>query len=415
MRLTIPAVLSLLAGVVLLTAGNALFGTLVSVRMTIEGFPRPVSGLVMSAYFAGFVLGSMHAPRVIDRVGHIRAFAAFAAAVGVAATVQALVVAPLPWIALRAAVGFATAGELIVAESWLNTTATAANRGRVFSLYVVAVYLAFGGGQFLLALGNPEDLDLFLVVALLLSASILPIVLTRATAPGTRPTSRQPLRRIYERAPLGLAGALVAGIAVGAVQAIGPQFARELGLSVARISQFMGVFFLSGILLQWPVGRLSDRMDRRSVLAAMALAGALSCVAIATIADRSFAALLGLAIVGGGTLATIYPLSVAHAYDRLHEESVVATTATLLLAYGVGASAGPVLATTVMMGFGAAGLFYTAAVPCAALSGYAVFRIRRYAAVGQSRFETVAQTTPAVLELDPRAARPDEPGAEEPT
>jgi MFS family permease len=172
----------------------------------------------------------------------------------------------------------------------------------------------------------------------------------------------------------------------------------------------MGVFFLSGILLQWPAGRLSDRMDRRYVLASMAFAGALSCVAIATLEDRSFVALLGLAIVGGGTLATIYPLSVAHAYDRLQEKNVVAITATLLLAYGTGASIGPVLATTVMTGVGAAGLFYTAAIPCGALAGYAAFRIRRHAPVDQSRFETVAQTTPAVLELDPRATRTAEPG-----
>jgi MFS family permease len=393
--------------VALLTAGNALLGTLVSVRMTIEGFPRLVSGLVMSAYFAGFVLGSIHASRIIDRVGHIRAFAAFAAALGVAATLQALVVSPLPWIALRAASGFAIAGQLKVAESWLNTTATTANRGRVFSIYVIAVYLAFGGGQFMLALGDPRDLTLFLVAVLLFSASILPIVLTAATAPGTPPTPRLHLRRISAAAPLGLAGALAAGVSVGAVQAIGPQFASELGLSVPRISQFMGVFFLSGILLQWPVGRLSDRMDRRRVLAAMALVGALACVALATIEHRSFVVLLGLAVLGGGTLATIYPLSVAHANDRLRTESVVATTSTLLLAYGTGAATGPVLATTVMTGLGAAGLFYTSAVPCTVLAGYAVFRMRHYAAVDQSRFEGVAQTTPAVLELDPRAAPAD--------
>ena len=405
MHSTFPTVLSLLIGAALLTVGNALLGTLVSVRMAIEGFPRVVSGVVMSAYFAGFILGSIYAFRVIDRVGHIRAFAAFAATAGAAATAQALVISPLPWIALRAAVGFAIAGELIVAESWLNSTAIAANRGRVFSQYMIAIYLAFGVGQFALALGDPAGLELFLLVTFFLSASILPIVLTRTTAPLMPPTPRLRIRRIYEVAPLGLVGALVAGVAVGAVQSIGPQFASGLGLSVPRISSFMGTFFLSGLLLQWPVGHLSDRMDRRRVLAGMALLTVLAFATIAVIEDRSFALLIGLAVVGGGSVATLYPLSVAHANDCLREESVVAITAGLLLAYGLGAIAGPILATTVMVGLGAPGLFYGAAVPCMVLAGYAAFRIYKHAPVEQDRYAPVAQTTPAVLELDPRARR----------
>jgi MFS family permease len=268
---------------------------------------------------------------------------------------------------------------------------------------MIAIYLAFGGGQFVLALGDPAGATLFLVAALVFSASILPIVLTRATAPSTPPTPRLPLRRIYETAPLGLAGALVGGLAIGAVQSIGPQFASELGLSVTRISQFMGTFFLSGLLLQWPAGHLSDRMDRRRVLGAMALVTALACSAIALVEVPSFALLIGLAALGGGTMATIYPLSVAHANDRLHAESVIAITSTLLLASGIGAVTGPMLASTVMLAAGAPGLFYTTAVAAAALAGYAAFRIARYAPVEQERYVTVAQTTPVVLELDPRA------------
>jgi MFS family permease len=402
-QLTFLPILSLLIGVALLTAGNALLGTLVSLRMALEGFPRVVSGVVMSAYFAGFLLGARYAPRIIDRVGHIRAFAAFAATAAAAATAQALAISPLPWIVLRAAVGFAIAGELMVAESWLISTARTANRGRVFSLYMMAVYLAFGSGQLALALGDPAGLDLFLVATLFLSLSILPIVLTRATAPATPPTSRLRLRRIYDVAPLGLVAALVAGVAVGAVQSIGPQFAREIGLPQARIAWFMGAFFLSGLLLQWPAGHLSDRVDRRGVLAAMALLTAVTFTALAGVDDDAFAWLIGLAIVGGGAVATLYPLSVAHAHDRLREESVVAVTASLLLIYGLGAVAGPILATTLMVGVGAPGLFYAGAGPCLALAGYAAFRMYRHAPVEQDRYESVAQTTPAVLEIDPRA------------
>ena len=405
MQSSSAAVWSLLAGVILLTAANALLGTLVSVRMGIEGFPRLLSGMVMSAYFAGFVLGSIYAFRIIDRVGHIRAFATFAAMVGAAATAQALIVSPLPWIVLRATVGFAIAGKLIVSESWLNSAARADNRGRAFSLYMIAIYLAFGGGQFALVLGDPAGSELFLVVTFLLSASILPIVLTRAAAPRTPPTTRMRIRHVYEIAPLGLAGAFVAGLSVGAVQSIGPQFAGELGFTVTRISWFMGAFFLSGILFQWPAGHLSDFVDRRSVLGAMALLAAVAFGAIAVVEDRSFALLIGLAILGGGAAATLYPLSVAHANDRLRGESVVAITASLLLANGIGAIAGPILATGVMLAVGAPGLFVAAAVPCVALAGHAGFRMLTYARVAQDPYETMAQTTPAVLELDPRAQR----------
>lgn len=403
MHPTSRAVVSLLFGVALLTAGNALLGTLVSLRMTLEGFPRLLTGFVMSAYFVGFVLAPVLVPRVIDRVGHIRAFAAFAATAGAAAAAQALVIAAVPWIALRALVGFAMAGELMVAESWLNSVASAANRGRVFSLYMVVIYLAFGSGQLALIVDDPAGQGLFLLVALFLSVSIVPIVLTRATAPTTTPTERLPFRRIYEQAPLGLMGAFVAGISVGAIQSIGPQFASELGLSVSRVSSFMSTFFLSGMLLQWPAGHLSDRMDRRSVLASMALLTAVVLTSIAVLEAGSFRTLMVFTVIGGGAVATLYPLSVAHANDRLPEESVVAITATLLLANGLGAIAGPIVATATMLRMGPSGLFYTSAAPCIALAVYATLRVFRHARVDQARYEYIAQTTPVVLELDPRA------------
>lgn len=392
---------SLLAGAALLTTANALLGSLVSVRMALEGFPRVVSGVVMSAYFAGFILGSLYAFRIITRVGFIRAFAAFAATVGVAATAQALVVSPIPWILLRATVGFAIAGQLVVAESWLNATAAHENRARVFSFYMIAIYLAFGSGQLVLGWGDPSRETLFLVVTLLLSASILPIVLTRTPAPHAPPTVRLPLAHIYQVAPLGLVGALAAGLALGSVQSIGPQFARDLGFSAVEISWFMGAFFLSGLLLQWPAGYLSDLTDRRRIVGLMALATTVVFVAIAS--TESLPLLLALAVAGGGTVATLYPLSVAHANDRLRGESVVAITGGLLLIYGFGAIAGPIVATAAMTAFGAPALFHSAAVPCVALAGYAGWRIAKYDRVEQDRFEPVAQTTPAVLEMDPRS------------
>jgi MFS family permease len=403
MLAALPAVVALLLGVTLLTIGNALLGTVVSLRMTVEGFSRLESGLVMGAYFAGLVLGSVLGARIVDRVGHIRAFAAFAATCSVSALAQSLWVGPGPWIGLRLLVGFSIAGELMVAESWLNARATSQNRGRIFSIYMIAIFLAFGGGQFLLAVGDPAEAELFALAAIFLSGSIVPIALMRAAAPTTVPATSFALPRIWREAPLGLAGSLAAGLAVGSVQSLGPQFAREVGLSIPRISQFMGALFLSGLLLQIPIGRLSDVVDRRKVLAVMCVVTAAGAIAVARASEQSFPLLLALTVLFGGSLATIYPLSVAHANDRLREESVVALSATLLLANGVGATAAPLLAALSMRSFGPEGLFHVTAAATLLLAVYAAFRMRRYAPALQDRFAAVAQTTPVVLELDPRA------------
>lgn len=403
MRSQLTAIASLLAGAGLLTIANALLGSVVSVRMVIEGFPRPAAGLVMSAYFAGFVAGSLYGPRIIGRVGHIRAFAAFAALLGVAATSQALLIMPLPWMVFRAMVGFAIAGQLMVAESWLGAIAAGPVRARVFSSYMITIYLTFGLGQLALSLGDPAGLDLFVLVSLVLALAILPIVLTRAHVPAIAEPPRLRFGRLAAAAPLALAGAFVAGLAIGAIQSLGPQFASDIGLPVPGIALFMGVFFLSGLLLQWPAGRLSDLADRRRVLGGMALLSAGSCWALALVDPPSDGVRLGLALLGGGTVATIYPLSVAHANDRMHDESVIAITAALLLANGLGAIAGPIVAASLMGPLGPSGLFHTAAVPCAGLAAYAAYRVWVREPSHQEPFTAVAQTTPAVSELDPRA------------
>lgn len=399
----LPAIASLLAGAGLLTIANALLGSLVGVRMAVEGFPRPLAGLVMSAYFAGFIGGSLKAPAMIGRVGHIRAFAACAAMLGAAAMGHALWVGPVAWIVLRAIVGFAMAGQLMITESWLSALAAGPRRARVFSSYMVAIYLAFGLGQFGLSLGDPAGLDLFVLISLILALSILPIVLTTAHAPLLTAPPRLRFGRLFAVAPLALAGAFTAGLAVGSVQSLGPQFASDIGLPITRIAMFMGVFFLSGLLLQWPAGHLSDVIDRRRVLGGMALAAALACGALAFVHPRSDTILLVLAALGGGTVATIYPLSVAHANDQLQHERVIPITAALLLANGVGAVVGPIVASVMMVAIGPAGLFHTAALPCAALAGYAVYRASTYDKGAQEQFTAVAQTTPVVAELDPRA------------
>lgn len=398
------SVLSLLLAVAGLTLGNGLLNTLVSLQMSIEGFPLEISGAVMSAYFAGIIAGSLACGKAIERVGHIRAFAALAAALTAAVLLQALFVAPVPWIVLRGATGFCIAGELMVAESWLAALATRANRGHVFSIYMAVIYLAFGSGQFLLTLRDPAGPELYEVVATLLALSIVPVVLTRTTPPAHVGGTRVALGELWREAPLGLVGSSCAGLSMGAVQSLGPRFASEVGLGVSDVSVLMGTLFLAGLVLQWPIGWLSDRCDRRLVLAAMSLGTAAASLALVASDARSTRVLFALGGVYGGFAATLYPLSVAFTNDRVASHGVVAITGGLFLSNGLGATAGPLIAAAAMRGFGPQGLFGFAAVVCAALGAYCVScSLSHPPAEAVDRFVAVAQTTPVVMELDPRA------------
>ena len=403
---TLLPVASLLVAATILTAGNGLLSTLVSFRMSLERFPLELSGAVMSAYFVGLVGGSIVGGRLIERVGHIRAFAAFAALLTASALLQALFVAPLPWLACRVVTGFCAAGELMVAESWLNACATNLNRGRIFSVYMSAIFVSFGGGQFLLNMRDPAGPEVFVVAAFLLAVSIVPVALTGSMPPASVGSARLRLRELWHGAPLALAGSFGAGVAIGAVQALGPRFAGDLGFSGFGVSQLMGAIFLSGILLQFPVGRLSDRWDRRSMLSIMSLLSALAATAMALVVGEAFSLLLGFGALFGGTAATVYPLSVAFANDRIRSQSVVAISGGLLLANGVGAILGPLLGATTMRVLGPAGLFHFVAAVSLSLAAYAAYRIRFFAPVPveeQEAFVPLGQTTPAATTLDPRA------------
>jgi MFS family permease len=401
----LPTLAALLASAALLMVGNGLFSTLLAVRLNLEGSDETQIGMVMSAYFAGLVVGSVVCGRIIARVGHIRSFAVFAAVMAAAALAHALRVDAPTWIALRATTGFAMAGVLMAIESWLNASATRANRGQVLAVYMATFYLALGLGQLLLNAADPASFRLFSVVGIFFALSLVPIALTRAPTPELPARSTLRLSRLLEAAPVGVIGSFVAGLVLGAFYGLAPVFAQGIGLSLGGTSALMTVAILGGLVLQYPIGHVSDFVDRRLVLLIVG-GGAAAASAGLVVAGSSTAVLFPLIAIFGGFAFTLYPLAVAHANDRLDAEELVGAAGLLLLCYGVGAVIGPALGAAGMRGLGPAGLFAVLSAACACLALYVQwrrFRVPAYPGETHTAYVSVPRSTPVASELDPRS------------
>lgn len=358
------AIAALLLSVGLAMLGSGLFASFIGLRASLEQLPRPLIGLLMSGYFGGLVIGALHLAPLVNRIGHIRAFAVFCGLASAAVLAFPFVPHPAPWVLLRVVMGVCMAGLFMVTESWLNTSATPANRGAMLSLYMMTSYLALGGSQFLLNIADLQGLDLFLLTAMLMSLALIPVGLTRLAQPAPIGEARPfGLRRLLAISPLAVVGCIAAGMTGGAFYGLGPAFAQELGLPVSGVARFMGLAIIAGLLLQVPVGRLSDRMDRRLIILGSSLALAAASVLVAAAASLKPATVALVAMLYGGFAATLYPLCVAFANDHLEASDMVPASGGLLLAYGVGATLGPGLAGGVMRMIGTMGLFvFTAAV-----------------------------------------------------
>lgn len=420
------SVASLLLGAGILVLGNGLIGIVLPVRMHVEGMSPETAGLVMSSYFAGFVAGSLYGKAIILRVGHVRAFAAFAALVSSATLIYPLWVAPGPWAVLRALSGFCMAALFATIESWLNARSANAGRGQILSLYMVTAYFASGSGQLLVNSWGVEGVELFCLGALLLSLSLVPVVLTRVAGPDLGRVQSLSLKALYRISPLGVVGAFGAGLLSGAFYGMGAIFGQAVGLSVFGVSLFMGAAVFGGLVLQYPIGHLSDRFDRRTVLLVMLLTVTAVCVGAyigSSLRASTLAPLLLVAAMFGGAAATVYPLSMAHAFDHVERERVLAAASGLLLAWAAGATLGPLLGSFAMGRAGAPSLFLVLAFIAAALALFARYRMSRRAGLPadeQAPFVSLPETTAVAMQLDPRAApegqvldgEPEEGGAQ---
>jgi MFS family permease len=414
MRARVIAIFGLLLAVALVNLGLGLQSTLLGVRAGLEGFALDAVGLIMSANYLGFVAGSWLGPWIVGRVGHIRAFAVMAAVASVAVVLHPVVVAPGPWIALRALTGFAYAGLCMVVESWLNQRAANADRGGILALYMGATLGASAGGQLLLNLWPPQGFELFVLVSILLSLSLVPVALTTSPAPPLARTHPMGLGELFRASPAGFIGCVATGVLYSAVGSMGAVFAQAIGMTTFEISLFMMLIVVGGTASLWPMGRLSDRIDRRGVVAGLFFALAASALAIIAAvgvrAEAVYAPLLyALATLYGAAAMPIYGIAVAHANDKLMPEQYVPASSTLLLCYGLGAMAGPLGASYVMLALGPGGLFAFVAAVGAASGAFVIWRTTRKAPVladEKHRFEPMPATTPTVVQL---ATEPVEP------
>lgn len=403
MHLTI---LVLIGGLSLLLVGYGLLGTLLGVRATLETFSNIQAGGIMAGYYAGYVLGSWLGPDLVRRVGHIRSFAAFAALGSATTLLFGLFTNPWVWLALRILSGVSVVGVYMVVESWLNEQTSGARRGRVFAVYMISTLLALASGQVLLLVYDPASLASFALAAVLITLAILPIAGTRVTEPRIGPEEHLALRRLFELSPLGATGAFGSGIVNGAFWGMTAVFAARIGLGEGAIAALMSATILGGALLQLPIGHLSDRHDRRTVLVLTSLAAAAAAAAAGYIVLSEQSGLSIVAFLYGGLMFSVYAISVAHTNDHLAPEQILGATRGLLLLYGLGALIGPLAGGLVMELAGPVGLPFMSAAALALLGVYGIYRMTRRApppVEEQAGFVPLARTSPVVLEMYPQA------------
>ncbi|MFH1153900.1 MAG: MFS transporter [Pseudomonadota bacterium] len=400
--------IALYTAVLTLMMGIGLLNTFLSLRMTLEGYSTQTTGLVLTAYYVGLILGNFLCYSLIRRVGHIRAFAAFAAMTTTMIMLHGLFMSPLSWALLRFITGVVTFGLYTVIESWLNECTPANARGRVFSIYLVMCYLGISIGQQLLRAGDPLDHTLFLISGLFVALCIVPIAVTRSIHPELPGLGHFRMGRLIRKAPVGVMGCLAAGLINSSVYAMGPVFGHLIHLSVSQISVFMSACILGGLLLQWPVGIISDRFDRAFVLFFLALILALFCPVVILAAGISYPALIAAITCFGGLVFAIYPVSVARTYDLFGSKESVQVSSALIFAYGLGAAAGPALSSGVMALSGKPhGFFLYIAAVSTLYAGITLFlkkteRIQVVPVDKQVDFMALRSTSTVAVHQDPR-------------
>ncbi|MCZ7659085.1 MAG: MFS transporter [Xanthobacteraceae bacterium] len=350
-------VYALLAAVFILIAGNGLFTTLVPLAATAASFSDLTLGFIGSGYFAGMLVGCLAAPRIVARAGHIRAFAAFVSVASVSALAHPLYVDPLAWGVIRSITGFCFAGLYATMESWLHDKADNVVRGRLMALYQIVHYAGSASGQQAIRFVTPSSFVPFSMVAAALALAVLPLALTRTDPPSAPPVPRLRLAWLYRISPVAVAGVFAAGIANGTMWSLAPAFAERSGLDPGGVASFMTAVILGAAAVQWPIGRIADRHDRRFVMLIAMVIAAAAEIALAAFAESPPMVLISLAAAVGASSLVLYPLSSSHAQDLGGRENAVEVSSALLLTYTIGAVVGPTTAAWLMDRIGPEALF----------------------------------------------------------
>jgi MFS family permease len=398
LKLTFAPLLSLFIFIL----GSGLFTTLLTVRLHNEGVSTLFIGAMSGAYYAGLAYGSFKIERYILNVGHIRAFAAFASFLAVLSLLQGIFVDPWIWLILRFMGGLATAGIFIVIESWLLSIGTTKIRGQILAYYMISLYAAQALGQFMINMSDPDTLMLFAITAMLSSLSVIPVALTKVPMPEISEPSSLSFKKLFKVSASGVLGSFCSGLILGALYGLLPLAIIQKMGNASDVALFMALVIFGGMFLQYPVGRLSDYIERRLILMIVSILTVIASTIIIFSFNNIYAAYVVSFILGGLTF-TLYPLSISHACDGLESKDIISGTQGILLAYSIGATGGPFIAPIFMNLFGSNGLFLYFITIGAILSIFLAWRKTHVPSIPQEdNFRIMPQTTPVTAELDPR-------------
>lgn len=408
------SIAALLTSVLFFLFGASLQGILLPVRGELELFSAEQIGLLSSGWSVGFVLSCLFVSPVVRRVGHIRSFAALAAIAGAASLLLMSWVDPTGWILLRVVIGFCYGGVIMIIESWLNEKSTSQHRGVIFSTYMVVNLLASVGGNLGLIVFDPRTNAPFIGMAIAIVLSLVPLALTRSPAPAPVGAYAIDVRRLYRLSPIGVMGCFLVGLVNGAIGGLVAVFGLSSNLSTPEVSIMIAASVIGGAAAYYPIGKLSDRIDRRQVLIGVATFGIIVSMALAVpgrfLPSASVIALLGLF---GVAQFPLYGLCVAHVNDVAGGQSFCETASELLLVYGIGTILGPVIAAPLMTELGSWSLFLFTGGVFTVLVTFAAWRLKvSTSPTPEQKVEVhpfaIVVTTPEVLTLDPRAESPNE-------
>jgi MFS family permease len=348
---------ALFFGFAIISLAHGLQGTLIGVRAVLEGFSFISTGFIIAGYYVGYLSGSIIIPILLKRVGHIRVFAALASLASIAILLHSVFLESYMWFFIRILSGISLAGIYVIMESWLNDKSTNETRGKILSIYMIVTFSFLGMGQLLLNLSDPAQVDLFILISILLSFALLPILLTNTEAPNTNDPKNISIKELYIISPFGFVGAFFTGLAHSAILGYGAVFAAAKGLGLFEISIFMLIVSSFGALFQWPIGHISDKIDRRVVLIGVTfIASGLSLFIVVSSYISLLIFFIILAIYAGMSLP-MYSLTIAHTNDFLQQNEIVGASAAISILVGIGSICGPIIASFFMSIIGPDGFF----------------------------------------------------------
>jgi len=397
---------ALFFGVGMMMLANGLQGSLIGIRASLEGYSASASGIILTGYYAGFLLGALYIPQRIKNVGHVRTFAALASIASISILIHSLHISFIGWFLMRFISGICFVGLYTVAESWVNDLSDNEHRGQALSVYMIVSMAGSAFGQLFLNLADPETATLFMIVSVLISISLVPILMVVSKQPDFSVAKFFTVKELYKTSPLGVVTAIMTGLAHGTLWGIGSIYALKNGLSIEQVSVFMFTFVIGGAINQYIVGYLSDKYDRRTVIVIVAFLASIFAV-LAVLIGSSYTALIITTFIFGGLTVPLYALAIAHTNDFLEKDEMIAASAGIQLAGGIGLTIGPVIGGLSIDLIGANGFWIYLFLIHALLGVFGLFRMQiREAVPLEEQGSTVlvgSRTTPTLMELYPDA------------